>query len=328
MDVSQIEKDAACEAVHKYLNEYALGIQQIQQKFYLSNKDIMSPKLIDNPRLDADEVAMLASLKRNLDTIINKVSVRVEDRRFDSYDNYTQKYKLNAYDQLRVDTLINSVRNINISTQKIKIAFLIFSYCNTFIINEFEECLKNKNPADGRKLFIGNMLIIYEMTNYLINFLERFRLEGIDDIIKLYEKELESINIAMKELQNIRDKAGSTTFIPTDVKKQIDTNLDAREKSLNWFKDEWEKYIQKINKLQDDVGSLNNQLPTLRIMRENAQNQMNFYEIMKIFGIMWIAEEVGKSLKSLTFLKIELLPLQELELISLPPDRVKALLDP
>jgi hypothetical protein len=323
-DLISIEREAACQAVQKYLDDYTLGIQEIQQKFYLSNKDIMSPKLIENPRLTTDEVAMLANLKRNLDTIINKVSVRVEDRRFDSYDNYTQKYKLNAYDRLRVDTLINSVRNINISIQKIKLAFHIFSYCNTVIINEFENCLKNNNLLDGRKLVIGNMLIVYELSNFLINFLERFRLEGIDDIMELSEKELKKISTAMQDLDELIKKANSIEIDPK-VKEQVISNLNAREKSLELFKEEWDKYIAKIEKLQGDVGNLKEQLPTLKLMRANAQNQLDFYEIMKIFGIMMIAEAVEKSLKSLT---IELLPLHELELISLPPDRVSTLLDP
>ena len=116
-DLIDLEKEAACKAVQKYLHDYTEGIQQIQQKFYLSSKDIMSPKLIANPRLSDEEKGMLTNLKRNLDTIVNKVAVRVEERRVDSYEAYTEPYKLNAYDKLRVDTLVNAVRNINISIE-------------------------------------------------------------------------------------------------------------------------------------------------------------------------------------------------------------------
>jgi hypothetical protein len=322
-ELIEIEKNSACQAVQKYLQDYTEGIQQIQQKFYLSNKDIMSPKLLENPRLTSEEMAMLTNLKRNLDTIINKVAVRVEDRRVDSYDNYTEQYKLNAYDRLRVDTLVNAVRDINISIQKIKISFLIFSYCNDVIKNDFDNCLKVSNLVDGRKLILGNMLLIYELSNYLISFLENFRLEGIDDVRRLSQEEMDKIYKAMEELQNLKDTASTIKMEPPRVKEQVLANLNDREKSLVLFKEEWDNYVKKVQVVQDNVGNLKEQIPTLRLIRDNARNQLDFYEIMKIFGIMMIAEAVEKSLEAL---KIDLLPLDEIELISLPPERVKTLI--
>jgi hypothetical protein len=321
-DLIDLEKEAACKAVQKYLHDYTEGIQQIQQKFYLSSKDIMSPKLIANPRLSDEEKGMLTNLRRNLDTIVNKVSVRVEERRVDSYDTYTAQYKLNAYDKLRVDTLVNAVRNINISIQKIKIIFLVFSYCNEVIRKEFDDCLKTNNLVDGRKLVLGNMLLIYELANYLISFLENFKLEGVNDVIDLSQKELRYIDEAMTALQNLKEEAGRINTEPPEVKDQVMSNLNYREESLASFKSEWEQYVTKIKDLQENVGNLGKQIPTLRLIRGNAQNQLAFFEIMKIFGVMMIAEAVEKSLGSL---KIDLLPLNEIELISLPPDRVKTL---
>jgi hypothetical protein len=322
-ELIDIEKNSACQAVKKYLQDYTEGIQEIQQKFYLSNKDIMGPRLLENPRLSQEEMSMLTNLKRNLDAIINKVAIRVEDRRVDAYDNYTEQYKLNAYDKLRVDTLVNAVRNINISIQKIKISFLIFSYCNDVIKKDFDNCLKESNLVDGRKLILGNMLLIYELSNYLITFLENFKLEGIDDVKRLSQEELNKIYKAMEELQKLKDAAGSIKMEPPKVKDQVLANLNDREKSLVLFKEEWDSYMKKVQGVQDNVGSLKEQIPTLRLIRDNAQNQLDFYEIMKIFGIMMIAEAVEKSLETL---KIDLLPLDEIELISLPPERVKTLI--
>lgn len=75
--------------------------------------------------------------------------------------------------------------------------------------------------------------------------------------------------------------------------------------------------------MQAKVGSLQDKIPTLKLIRDNAQNQLDFYEIMKIFGVMMVAEAVRQSLETIESVA---LPLDELELISLPPHRVYKLI--
>jgi hypothetical protein len=153
----------------------------------------------------------------------------------------------------------------------------------------------------------------------MVNFLEKFKIEGFDDILQLSQKELLKINTAMQDLQKLKLDADYPE-IDTKVKDQVLANLHDREKSLELFKEEWDKYILGIRQVQEKVGSLKDKIPTLKLIRGNAQNQLDFFEIMKIFGIMVVAEAVRKNLDPLE--EIVDLPLQEIELISLPPNKV------
>ncbi len=321
-ELIELEKNAGFQAVLGYLQDYTKKIRDLQEKYAFSNRDIMSPRLIDNPRLSSDELATLADLKRNLDAIINEVAERVEKHRVISYDEYTQRYELNAYDKLRVQSLVGSVRDINKSIQKIKFTVENFSRCNKIIIRELDECIAAGDFDKSKMFVLGNILLIYELANYLINFLENFKLEGVDDILQLSTKELDKINTTMQALQKLKLDAESPE-IDVKVKDQVLANLNDREKSLETFKEEWDRYTAGINDVQSRVGSLKDKIPTLKLIRDNAQNQLDFYEIMKIFGIMMVAEAVRKNLDTL---EIVTLPLDELELISLPPHRVHALI--
>ena len=321
-ELIELEKNAGYQAVLTYLQDYTKKIRDIQEKYAFSNRDIMSPRLIDNPKLTSEELATLAELKRKLDNIIHEVAERVEKHRLLSYDDYTRKYELNSYDQLRVNSLIGSVRDINKSIQKIKFTVENFSRCNKFVISELDECIAKGDFARSRMFILGNMLLIYELANYLINFLENFRLEGVDDILHFSGKELEKINVTMQALQKLKIDADSPE-IDAKVKDQVMSNLNDREKSLENFKDEWDRYIDGINDVQSKVGNLKEKIPTLKLIRDNAQNQMDFFEIMKIFGVVMVAETVRKNLDTL---EIVTLPLDEIELISLPPHKVHALI--
>jgi chromosome segregation ATPase len=127
----------------------------------------------------------------------------------------------------------------------------------------------------------------------LINFLENFKLTGIDDILQLSQKKLEKISTTMQALQKIKElDAESPDTDDQKLKEQVITNLNDREQSLESFKEEWDKYTAGITGVQSKVGSLKDKIPTLKLIRDNAQNQLDFFEIMKIFGIMMIAEAV------------------------------------
>jgi hypothetical protein len=321
-ELIEIEKNAGYQAVLTYLKDYTKKVREIQEKHAFSNKDIMSPSLIDNPKLSSDELATLAELKRNLDKIINEVAERVEKHRVVAYDDYTQRYELNAYDRLRVNSLVGSVQDINKSIQKIKFTVENFSRCNKFIIAELDECIAQGDFDKSKMFVLGNVLLIYELANYLINFLENFKLAGIDDILQLSQKETEKINAAVQALQRLKLDAESPEIDPK-IKEQVITNLNDREKSLESFKEEWDKYTAGITDVQSRVGTLKDKIPTLKLIRDNAQNQLDFFEIMKIFGIMMVAEAVRKNLDTL---EIVTLPLDEIELISFPPHKVHALM--
>ncbi len=321
-ELIELEKNAGYQAVLTYLQDYTKKVRDIQEKYAFSNKDIMSPRLIDNPKLSTEELATLADLKRKLDNIIHEVAERVEKHRVISYDDYTQRYELNAYDKLRVNSLVGSVRDINKSIQKIKFTVENFSRCNKFIINDLDESIAKGDFTNSKLSVLGNMLLIYELANYLINFLEKFKLDGIDDILLLSQKELEKISTTMQALQKLKLDADSPE-IDARVKEQVISNLNDREKSLESFKEEWDKYLAGINDVQSRVGSLKDKIPTLKLIRDNAQNQLDFFEIMKIFGVMMVAEAVRKNLDTL---EIVTLPLDEIELISLPPHKVHNLI--
>lgn len=321
-ELIELEKNAGYQVVLAHLKDYTQKVRDIQEKYAFSNKDIMSPRLIDNAQLSNEEMATLVELKLKLDSIINEVAERVEKHRVVSYDDYTQRYELNAYDKLRVNTLVSSVRDINKSIQKIKFTVETFSRCNKYIINELNECVEKGEVAQSKMFVLGNMLLIYELANYLINFLENFKLDGIDSILELSRTELKKIGETLETLQNLRKDADSPE-IEAKVKDQVVANLDNREESLKEFKNKWDEYLSVITDLQSKVGNLRGKIPTLKLIRNNAQNQLDFFEIMKIFGIIRIAEVVRKNLDTL---EIVTLPLDELELISLPPHKVYALI--
>jgi hypothetical protein len=321
-ELIELEKNAGYQAVLTYLQDYTKKVRDIQEKYAFSNRDVMSPRLIDNPKLTSEELATLADLKRKLDHIIHEVAERVEKHRVISYDDYTQRYELNAYDKLRINSLVSSVRDINKSIQKIKFTVENFSRCNKYIINELDECIAKNDFSKSKMFVLGNMLLIYELANYLINFLESFKLDGVDDIVQLSQKEVEKISTTMQALQKLKLDADSPEIDPK-VKDQVVSNLNDREKSLETFKEEWDKYTAGINDVQSKVGNLKDKIPTLKLIRDNAQNQLDFFEIMKIFGVMMVAETVRKNLDTLEMVT---LPLDEIELISLPPHKVQTLI--
>jgi hypothetical protein len=323
VELNSIDKQGACEALSKCLHDYIGMIINIQERFALDNAQIMSPKLIVNLKLSAEEQTHLENLQRCLDRIIKDFATRAIQRETHNNTDYPlnpqdKKYELNAYDRIRVNTLINSVRDINRSILRLKFTLEYFAWCNKTIMAEFEQCHEAGDLSGMRKLVLQNMLLIHEAANYAINFINNFKLEGIETIIQLSKAEIDKIEKAAAALEILKEKADKDE-IESAVKEHILDNVAARKDSLQDFKQEWDKYIAGIIDVQAKVGSIIKKVPTLELIRDNAAQQLQFYEIIKIFGIMKIAEKEDQTLPPLDGIT---LALDEVRLISLPPGKV------
>ena len=88
-------------------------------------------------------------------------------------------------------------------------------------------------------------------------------------------KNLKKSTLPCKPCRNLKLDADSPE-IDSKVKEQVITNLNDREKSLETFKDEWDKYIAGINDVQSKVGNLKDKIPTLEINPGQCAKSIGF----------------------------------------------------
>jgi hypothetical protein len=113
----------------------------------------------------------------------------------------------------------------------------------------------------------------------------------------------------------LRKKADAEGIDPA-VKAATITDIEARGQSYKEMLEEWALYVKEVGDFQGQMSTVLQQLPTLRLIRDNASVQLELLET-------WAVLQVVKG--NLGALQATSLTLQEMKMVTLTPGRLSRL---
>jgi hypothetical protein len=170
--------------------------------------------------------------------------------------------------------------------------------------------------AAERALLFKNAILVYELADFTIRYIEQFALQGIGDINILHREIKDRIERVRAGQHDLRQKASAPDIDPQQ-RDQIVARVDAREASLKEVETEWTKYLTQIGALQESTIGVKQLLPTLKLLRDDAKSQIEFLEILAMM----------QNLKSyLSLLETAVVKLGSIKIATLSVDQVQRLL--
>jgi hypothetical protein len=315
-ELDQIEKAAASQAALQVLREHTTRVRELQDRYLLSNHEVLSNNLSIDTNLPREVKERIGDISQKLRAIIRAVATRIESRKYEPYIEDINSFDLTAVERDKANTLVEAEKQINISLQALKTTVEFFSSINRDILTELEEARRRTDIKSEKRLILENTILVYELADFVVNYLSTFRMEGTSEISQLHQSMLEQIERNRSDLQQLKRAARSKKLDP-GVGKQGLATIEAREESLKIVKQEWDKYIQRIKEIESGMVAINKKIPTLEFIRDNARNQLEFLEIMMV------AEIIKSNIDAVEAVAITL---GDMELTSLPPDTVRRLL--
>jgi hypothetical protein len=185
---------------------------------------------------------------------------------------------------------------------------------NNMILHRIEASEKIGDQAMERKLFLANSILVYELTDYVIRYVEDFQLKGVDEILNIQRSELKKLNDLQKyqsELRKRTKNASSAAFKETTL-----ASITALENSVDVIRQEWENYTEEVRDMKGRVGPITTHLYDLRILRDLAGMQIRVFEAAAAVGILQ---------RNILALQDAMRGLEKLHLASLTPERVRRL---
>jgi hypothetical protein len=165
-------------------------------------------------------------------------------------------------------------------------------------------------------LLLENALLVYELTDFSIHFIDAFKLEGIREIEEVH-REMQKTIASLRDEQKALKKQTGDSGIEAALRERVVKDVEHREESIGILEGEWKSYMGTIKDLQGEIGLVSRKLPSLRLIRANAKAQIN------MLAAVAVLQTVQSSIKAI---EGTVLQLEQLELASLSADRVKRLL--
>ena len=163
---------------------------------------------------------------------------------------------------------------------------------------------------------LRNAVLIYELTGFLVEYLENFGISGIEDIEKVrrdVESQLNQTEKAIDELE--QDKALDSD---PELKKRVLANNTERKAILQIIRQKWASFEGVISTNKESANSTIIKLvPNLKIRQKEAKIQVM---ILGLVGIMKALEE------NIALANTFVNDVKKLELAPLTADDVRQLL--
>ncbi len=254
------------------------------------------------------------SLHSRMRSLIEDVARLIENGEYIAVEERIGKAGLAARERDSALRLITAHKQSNVSIKALQITVSVFKEFNQRIIDR----LNNRSEQDRyseKDLILANAILVYEISNFLIRYIEGFQIWGLDEIRKLQNE----INKKFDEQERVEKQ------LKADAEKQPDEmtkartieQIENREKQAKRVRQEWDAFVAEIEGLQGIRTRLDARLATLRVVRDNAKNQITFVDLLTMTATVKDA---------LACLDAAFIDVEGLELVPITEDRVERLL--
>jgi hypothetical protein len=132
---------------------------------------------------------------------------------------------------------------------------------------------------------LGNAITVFELTEFVIRYVERFRLDGHDDIHRLHREAKVRLDAKRTEQQALARRA-SAPAIEADVREQILDVIRTRESAIGELEREWDKYLSEIDSMRSAISEVYAKVPTLEVIRDNARLQIDVMQEVAVLRFL------------------------------------------
>jgi hypothetical protein len=318
-EVEKKVKEAALNTLQKtVVDKHIEQVLQIWQKFPLADTELLSSNIAINHDIPKEIKQQIGSFQAKLRAVIERAAMEIESYKYRSDEEAIENLRLSYNERSQVNELLSADKNINISFQSLKVATEVFSSLNDYVVQQIKECEKSGDARLERELVLANAILVYELSDFLISYLESFKLQGAEEISNTQRYMNDKLTQLEQEQDSLRIRAESDESEDSQVKQQILSNIENRRRAIQKVRDEWNKYAGAIEELRTNLGATTKDIPTLKLIRDDAKIQINLLEATVVMQLIK---------KNLNDRSSAILTLKNIKLVSLTADMAVRLLN-
>jgi hypothetical protein len=178
--------------------------------------------------------------------------------------------------------LVEADRALHVSFQALRLSIEYFKRYNGLIIEEIEDM-----PPGQQRTFLmfANAIMVYELADYVINFIENFTPGGIRDLEDLHQA-------ALRRAEKTRDDARrhvemvKTTPVSANVRDAAIKQAKDTERALGKLSEAWERYLTAARRFHGGLDDVKGGLHDLRATREGARIRIDLLEQVSTLQVL------------------------------------------
>jgi hypothetical protein len=176
--VEVAKRQAGAQAVGRVLDRHMAAVMKARSDYETEDTGLLTTDVgaSDLPAAVRDEILTLHSDVRD---VIERISAQIEDGNYREAEAAIQTMPMGRADRGRAIRLIEADKRVHVSYQTLRITVELFGELNQSVLLKIE---RESSPDRESNMMLGNAILIYELTEYVIRHIEGFTVVGNDDI--------------------------------------------------------------------------------------------------------------------------------------------------
>ncbi len=258
--------------IKEELNEQVGFVDGLQREVALKNTDVISHRLAVNKNLSRAVKARVKEFSDNMQRYILAIAYKVEEQIYDGVAEKIGEMELMKYNEERVFSVIDAQRKLSGSFQTLTVVIDIFREINNQILYEIENADRDGlGRGDETKLYFRNVLLVYELTNFTVRYLERFGLAGLDDLQKIRDDVFADLARGDAKDREMERSPSQNERLRASILKDIANRREVRLK----VREKWEKMMGEVGEIKKKSESTKLFLKDIKMIRDNAEQQLD-----------------------------------------------------
>jgi hypothetical protein len=274
--------------------------------------DLLTARITSNRSLPEELRRSAAHLHNEIRRIVEQVARQIEDARYRKVEMAVSELDTGLRERERAKELVKADKAMHISYETLRLTVEFFGDLNQTVLRRIEN--ESASPEHQSNMMFGNAIMIYEIADFVIGYIRTFRLG--DEHKVLHADAKERVQTARRRQTELERKLAAPGIDPA-VRDQTLEDIRIRTAAFDELDRQWERYMEEIQKLHALVDDVKGRVPTLEIIRENAEIQIMTLQLVAMLRFLQ---------RSTDSIRGALNVLQGLRLAPLSSDRVRALL--
>jgi len=267
--VEALRHSAGVEAVNRVMQDHVRRVEEVRAHRSIEDVDLLTARIKSNRKLPEDLRASAETLHIRIRNIINQIATSIEEVRYRDSEEAVNQLPTGLAERERAGALVQADKRIHVAYETLRLTVEFFSDLNQVILKSVDD--ESLSPHKQSNMMFGNAIMIYELTDLIIEYLKDFSLG--DEHTRLYADSKERVQKLRDRQEQLRRKVESPGIEP-EVRRQTLENIEARETAFEALDAEWERYLDEVRSMHSTVADIQGRVPTLEIIKENAEIQI------------------------------------------------------
>ncbi|WP_181784505.1 hypothetical protein [Pseudonocardia pini] len=311
--VENTVRAAGGRAIGAVLERHVGAVLALRSAQRLDDPELLSPEAGSRrpvPRPVADEVGRLHAEVRR---IITEVASRIETLGDEPGADREGAVPLSLANRERATRLDAADRQVRVSYQALRSTIEYFASVNRSVA---ERITRAGSAQQEITLLLGNAVMIYEVTNFVIDYLDRFTIDGEAELHRIREETMRRLDGLQADRKRLGQRVTDPDVEPA-VRDRILEDLHDGDEVDAAVRSEWDSYLAEVGEMRSLAGQAARKRKTLEVIRDHARLHIGtMQEVAMLNFLRSNAEAVHQTV----------LTLESFQLPRLSPSRIRRLI--